>query len=90
MQKTKTLVNQDLTSNSFTWFINSHNYIFFAAMEVDESQEMVKDSPKTILLIGVLVGILGTMTLGLIGALIFVTRRKRQSGNEPSLLVHEE
>jgi len=59
-------------------------------MEVDESQEMVKDSPKTILLIGVLVGILGTMTLGLIGALIFVTRRKRQSGNEPSLLVHEE
>ena len=58
-------------------------------METDDSQEMVKDSPKTILLI-VLVGILGTITLGLIGALIFVTKRKRQSGNEPSLLVHEE
>ena len=58
-------------------------------METDDSQEMVKDSPKTILLI-VLVGILGTITLGLIGALIFVAKRKRQSGNEPSLLVHEE
>lgn len=58
-------------------------------MEADDSQEMVKDSPKTILLI-VLVGILGTITLGLIGALIFVAKRKRQSGNEPSLLVHEE
>lgn len=58
-------------------------------METDDSQEMVKDSPKTILLI-VLVGILGIITLGLIGALIFVTKRKRQSGNEPSLLVHEE
>lgn len=58
-------------------------------MEADDSQEMVKDSPKTILLI-VLVGILGIITLGLIGALIFVTKRKRQSGNEPSLLVHEE
>ena len=51
---------------------------------------MVKDNPKTVLLIGVLVGILGTITLGLIGALIFVTKRKRQSGNEPSLLVREE
>ena len=59
-------------------------------MQADGSQEMVKDSPKTFLLIGVLVGILGTVTVGLIGALIFVTRRKRQSGNEPSLLVHEE
>lgn len=59
------------------------------AMEADDSQEMVKDSPKTILLI-VLVGILGIITLGLIGALIFVTKRRRQSGNEPSLLVHEE
>lgn len=58
-------------------------------METDDSQEMVKDSPKTILLI-VLVEILGIITLGLIGALIFVTKRKRQSGNEPSLLVHEE
>ena len=58
-------------------------------MEADDSQEMVKDSPKTILLI-VLVEILGIITLGLIGALIFVTKRKRQSGNEPSLLVHEE
>lgn len=58
-------------------------------MEADDSQEMVKDSPKTILLI-VLVGILGTVTLGLIGALIFVAKRKRQTGNEPSLLVHEE
>lgn len=58
-------------------------------MEADDSQEMVKDSPKTILLI-VLVGILGIITLGLIGALIFVTKRRRQSGNEPSLLVHEE
>lgn len=62
---------------------------FFTDMEADDSQEMVKDSPKTILLI-VLVGILGTVTLGLIGALIFVAKRKRQSGNEPSLLVHEE
>ena len=59
-------------------------------MEEYDSQEMVKDTPKTILLIGVLVGILGTITLGLIGALIYITRRKRQSGNEPSLLVHEE
>ena len=59
-------------------------------MEADDSQEMVKDNPKTIQLIGVLVGILGTITLGLIGALIFVTKRKRQSGNEQSLLVHEE
>ena len=58
-------------------------------METDDSQEMVKDSPKTILLI-VLVGILGIITLGLIGALIFVTKRKRQSGNGPSLLVREE
>lgn len=62
---------------------------FFTDMEADDSQEMVKDSPKTILLI-VLVGILGTITVGLIGALIFVAKRKRQSGNEPSLLVHEE
>ena len=59
-------------------------------MEADDSQEMVEDSPKTILLIGVLVGILGTITLGLIGTIIFVTKRKRQSGNEPTLLVHEE
>ena len=59
-------------------------------MEADDSHEMVKDNPKTIQLIGVLVGILGTITLGLIGALIFVTKRKRQSGNEQSLLVHEE
>ena len=59
-------------------------------MEADDSQEIVKDNPKTIQLIGVLVGILGTITLGLIGALIFVTKRKRQSGNEQSLLVHEE
>ena len=58
-------------------------------MEADGSQELVKDSPKAVLLI-VLVGILGTVTLGLIGALIFVTKRKRQSGYEPSLLVHEE
>ena len=58
-------------------------------MEADDSQELVKDSPKAVLLI-VLVGILGTITLGLIGALIFVTKRKRQSGNEPALLVHEE
>ena len=69
--------------------IYCHNYISFTAMEADDSQEMVKDSPKTILLI-VLVEILGIITLGLIGALIFVTKRKRQSGNEPSLLVHEE
>jgi len=59
-------------------------------MEADDFQEMVKDSPKTILLIGVLVGILGTIILGLIGALIFMTRRRRQSGNGPSLLVHED
>ena len=59
-------------------------------MEADDSQEMVIGSPKTILLIGVLVGVLGTTILGLIGALIFVTKRKRQLGNGPSLLVHEE
>ena len=60
------------------------------AMERGGSHGMDKDSPKTFLLIGVLVGILGTITLGLIGALILVTKRKRQSGHGPSLLVHEE
>ena len=79
-----------LSSILFTWIIHCHNYISFTALEADDSQEMVKDSPKTILLIGVLVGILGTITLGLIGAIIFVTKRKRQSGDEPPLLVHEE
>ena len=48
---------------------------------------MLKDNSKTILLIEVLVGILSTITLGLIGVIIFVTKRKRQSGNEPSLQV---
>ena len=56
-------------------------------MEADDSQKMLKDNSKTILLIEVLVGILSTITLGLIGVIIFVTKRKRQSGNEPSLQV---
>lgn len=59
-------------------------------MEEGDSPEIVKDSPKIFLLVGVLVGFLGTVTLGLIGALIFVTWRRRQSGNGPSLLVRDE
>ena len=70
----------------FIFFI----YILSTAVETGDSPKIAKDSPKTILLIGVLVGILGTVTLGLIGALIYVTRRRRQSGYGPSLLVHEE
>ena len=59
-------------------------------MEEGDSQEIAKDNPKIFLLVGVLVGILGTVTLGLIGALILVIRRRRQSGNGPSLLGHDE
>ncbi|XP_078381598.1 ZP domain-containing protein-like [Oculina patagonica] len=60
------------------------------AMESADSSEIAKDSPKALLLVGVLVGLLGTITLGLIGALIIMTRRRRHSANGPSLLVHDE
>ena len=80
-------------NNFFTGFIYVLSYAMptFSAMESADSSEIVKDSPKTLLLVGVLVGLLGTLTLGLIGALIIMTRRRRrQSENEPSLLVHDE
>lgn len=73
-----------------TVFVYFNNYILFAAIEPAESSETAKESPEVILLVGVLVGLLGTITLGLIGALIIMARRRRQSTKGPSLLVHDE
>ena len=62
-----------------------------SAMESSDSSEIVKDSPKAVVLVGVLVGVLGTIMLALIGALIIMTRHRRQSGNQgASLLVQDE
>ncbi|KAJ7353942.1 hypothetical protein OS493_031083 [Desmophyllum pertusum] len=43
-----------------------------------------------VLIVGVLVGVLGTVAIGLIAAVIIISRRRNSSGNGASLIVAEE
>ena len=56
-------------------------------MKSGGSPAIVKDKSRTVLLVGVLAGLLGAISLGLVGALIIVTRRGRQSESGATLLV---
>lgn len=59
------------------------------AMKSGETPTIIKEKSKTVLLVGVLAGVLGTISLGLVGALIIVTRRGRHSETGATLLVQD-
>ena len=58
-------------------------------MKSGETPTIIKEKSKTVLLVGVLAGVLGTISLGLVGALIIVTRRGRHSEAGATLLVQD-
>ena len=58
-------------------------------MKSGETPTIIKEKSKTVLLVGVLAGVLGTISLGLVGALIIVTRRGRHSKTGATLLVQD-
>lgn len=60
------------------------------AMKSGETPTIIKEKSKTVLLVGVLAGVLGAISLGLVGALIILTRRGRHSETGATLLVQDD